>query len=181
MSNPYPQWRPPQSRSKSSSLADQADDECSYTSPPHRTMGPNRRRALARYEGEDTRPTSEKELRGFYMYGWASEVFVICGIGMLDLCVRHRDSCADFWTQGLSFLSLLNSLRESAAFFLPITKHHVPLVLNPLRTFRDLRVARPHRRLMRRNASYLYWGRRSTRRHLPCTLSAYLSSCSHCS
>lgn len=33
------------------------------------------------YEGEDTRPTSKKELRGFYIYGWASEVFVVCGMG----------------------------------------------------------------------------------------------------
>ncbi|KAF2751631.1 UMF1 family MFS transporter [Sporormia fimetaria CBS 119925] len=33
------------------------------------------------YEGEDTRPTSERELSGFYMYGWAAEVFVVCGIG----------------------------------------------------------------------------------------------------
>lgn len=33
------------------------------------------------YEGEDTRLTSDRELRGFYMYGWAAEVFVVCGIG----------------------------------------------------------------------------------------------------
>ncbi|KAH8727121.1 autophagy-related protein 22-2 [Phaeosphaeriaceae sp. PMI808] len=33
------------------------------------------------YEGEDTRLTSDKELSGFYMYGWAAEVFVVCGIG----------------------------------------------------------------------------------------------------
>jgi UMF1 family MFS transporter len=33
------------------------------------------------YEGEDARPTSKKELRGFYIYGWASEVFVVCGMG----------------------------------------------------------------------------------------------------
>jgi len=26
------------------------------------------------YEGEDARPTSKKELRGFYIYAWASEV-----------------------------------------------------------------------------------------------------------
>ena len=33
------------------------------------------------YPGEDTRPTSSKELSGWYSYGWAAEVFVICGIG----------------------------------------------------------------------------------------------------
>ena len=30
-----------------------------------------------RYEGEDTRPTSQKELWGWYSYGWASETFAI--------------------------------------------------------------------------------------------------------
>ncbi|KAL6714641.1 Autophagy protein 22 [Lecanora helva] len=33
------------------------------------------------YPGEDTRPTTTKELSGWYSYGWAAEVFVICGIG----------------------------------------------------------------------------------------------------
>lgn len=33
------------------------------------------------YEGEDTRLTSDNELRGFFMYGWAAEVFVVCGMG----------------------------------------------------------------------------------------------------
>ena len=35
------------------------------------------------YPGEDTRLTSAKELSGWYSYGWAAEVFVICGIGKL--------------------------------------------------------------------------------------------------
>lgn len=33
------------------------------------------------YFGDDTRLTSRKELSGWYSYGWAAEVFVICGIG----------------------------------------------------------------------------------------------------
>lgn len=33
------------------------------------------------YEGEDTRLTSRKELSGWYAYGFAAEVFVICGMG----------------------------------------------------------------------------------------------------
>lgn len=33
------------------------------------------------YAGEDTRPTSRKELLGFYAYSWAAEVFVVCGLG----------------------------------------------------------------------------------------------------
>ena len=35
----------------------------------------------ARYPGEDTRLTSRKELAGWYSYGWAAEVFVVCGVG----------------------------------------------------------------------------------------------------
>lgn len=56
----------------SSSHSNEADDEQSISdhlstmddhpsSPPH-------------YAGEDTRLTSDKELSGFYMYGWAAEV-----------------------------------------------------------------------------------------------------------
>lgn len=58
----------------SSSRSDEADDEQSISdqtssmtetqpSPPH-------------YAGEDTRLTSDKELSGFYMYGWAAEVLI---------------------------------------------------------------------------------------------------------
>ncbi len=41
------------------------------------------RRVKAEYPGEDTRLTSRKELAGWYAYGFAAEVFVICGMGML--------------------------------------------------------------------------------------------------
>ncbi|GAB7356153.1 hypothetical protein MBLNU459_g6745t1 [Dothideomycetes sp. NU459] len=37
--------------------------------------------AAPRYAGEDTRPTSTKELLGFYAYSFAAEVYVVCGIG----------------------------------------------------------------------------------------------------
>ena len=33
------------------------------------------------HEDEDTRPTSQKELAGWYAYGWAAEVFAIVGMG----------------------------------------------------------------------------------------------------
>ncbi|KAF2170676.1 hypothetical protein M409DRAFT_64320 [Zasmidium cellare ATCC 36951] len=33
------------------------------------------------YPGEDTRPTSTRELLGFYTYSFAAEVFVVCGLG----------------------------------------------------------------------------------------------------
>ena len=35
-----------------------------------------------KYTGDDTRPTSKKELAGWYFYSWAAEAFVVCGIGM---------------------------------------------------------------------------------------------------
>ncbi|KIW16089.1 hypothetical protein PV08_06140 [Exophiala spinifera] len=34
-----------------------------------------------RHADEDTRPTSQKELWGWYSYGWAAEVFAICAMG----------------------------------------------------------------------------------------------------
>jgi UMF1 family MFS transporter len=37
--------------------------------------------ADTRYADEDTRPTSQKELWGWYAYGWAAEVFAICAMG----------------------------------------------------------------------------------------------------
>lgn len=44
------------------------------------------------YPGEDTRLTSKKELAGWYSYGWAAEVFVICGVGIeASLCVTMID------------------------------------------------------------------------------------------
>ena len=33
------------------------------------------------YPGDDTRPTSKKELLGWYSYGWAAEVFTVCAAG----------------------------------------------------------------------------------------------------
>ncbi|PGH11229.1 hypothetical protein AJ80_07234 [Polytolypa hystricis UAMH7299] len=33
------------------------------------------------YPSDDTRPTSKKELAGWYSYGWAAEVFAVCAMG----------------------------------------------------------------------------------------------------
>ncbi|KAF1988359.1 hypothetical protein K402DRAFT_453044 [Aulographum hederae CBS 113979] len=63
-----------------SSYSNEADDEHSSDSDSDLSnMGPDHDRP--QYEGEDTRLTSRKELSGFYAYGWAAEVFVVCGIG----------------------------------------------------------------------------------------------------
>lgn len=40
-----------------------------------------RRLPRPQYPGDDTRPTSRKELLGWYSYGWAAEVFTVCAMG----------------------------------------------------------------------------------------------------
>lgn len=73
-------------RSHSSSF--EADDERS-SSADHDSMGSDigsaHRDVPAQYAGEDTRLTSRKELSGWYAYGFAAEVFVICGIGTSEV------------------------------------------------------------------------------------------------
>jgi len=39
------------------------------------------RRRTPRYDGEDLSPTTTRELRGFYAYSIAAEVFAVCGVG----------------------------------------------------------------------------------------------------
>jgi MFS transporter, UMF1 family len=39
------------------------------------------RRRAPRYEEEDTSETTDRELRGWYLYGLAAEVFAVCGVG----------------------------------------------------------------------------------------------------
>jgi hypothetical protein len=66
-----------------SSHSNEADDEQSLSDPSYdmeSTADP------PRYDGEDTRMTSDKELAGFYMYGWAAEV---CHVPLLP-CRRLR-------------------------------------------------------------------------------------------
>jgi UMF1 family MFS transporter len=50
------------------------------------------------YSGYDARHTSSKELMGWYAYGFASETFVICGMGMSGraflACPRARNPIA---------------------------------------------------------------------------------------
>jgi UMF1 family MFS transporter len=56
-----------------SSQSNEADDEASLTERIS-NMDEGETWSPPRYEGEDTRLTSDKELAGFYMYGWAAEV-----------------------------------------------------------------------------------------------------------
>lgn len=47
----------------------------------HSSESDLRRLGAPHYAGHDARPTSSKELLGWYMYGFAAEVYVVCGIG----------------------------------------------------------------------------------------------------
>ncbi|OLN81244.1 Autophagy-related protein 22 [Colletotrichum chlorophyti] len=62
----------------------EADDERSSTDSDYDRMSPGSSsdgffNSHARYQGEDTRPTSQKELAGWYAYAFAAETYVICG------------------------------------------------------------------------------------------------------
>lgn len=38
------------------------------------------------YEGEDTSPTTSREIWGWYCYGLAAEIFAVCGVGESRIC-----------------------------------------------------------------------------------------------
>ncbi|KUI65754.1 Autophagy-related protein 22 [Cytospora mali] len=65
----------------------EADDERSPSLTPssddferHAAMSPGHSSdPPTRYPGEDNRPTSSRELRGWYMYAFAAETYVVCG------------------------------------------------------------------------------------------------------
>ncbi|KAF4305884.1 Major facilitator superfamily domain general substrate transporter [Botryosphaeria dothidea] len=85
---PSPPFRPDLGRQ--SSTASKRSFHSSYSADDERSivfdiMGPDRERDIParppQYDGEDTSLTSRRELWGFYVYGWAAEVFVVCGVG----------------------------------------------------------------------------------------------------
>lgn len=68
-------------------------------------MGSRRFANAPQFPGQDVRPTSQKELAGWYSYAWASEVYVVCGIGKWEdglgckfelarVANRNRELCA---------------------------------------------------------------------------------------
>jgi len=87
-SHPHPQRpvppRLPSANTKTSLVSPspscEADDERSLSEASMEFSLPGSR-GPPQYPGEDTRYTSKKELAGWYGYGWAAEVFVVCGIG----------------------------------------------------------------------------------------------------
>lgn len=84
---PGPVTRPQSSRGNTKTLqrsfsdCSEADDEESLFDPPTAVDAKAMELKSPRYPGEDVRPTSQKELAGWYSYGFAAEVFIICGIG----------------------------------------------------------------------------------------------------
>ena len=55
-------------------------DTAAGMTPRHRRLGSGAGTAVPAYPGEDVRPTSPKEIMGWYMYSFASETYVICAI-----------------------------------------------------------------------------------------------------
>ena len=52
-----------------------------YTPPSSSSQPEDARQRPPRYPGEDTTPTSRREILGWYAYGIAAEVFAVCGVG----------------------------------------------------------------------------------------------------
>lgn len=65
---------------RSSSGESDYDDDDDMSS--HTTEADFRRPTIPRHAGHDARPTSPKELLGWYSYAFAAETYVVCGIGM---------------------------------------------------------------------------------------------------
>jgi len=63
-------------------------------------------RRTSRFPEEDTSPTTDKELWGWYCYGMAAEVFAVCGVGLSPLL--------ELQAKGLTIHRLL-STRDSRA------------------------------------------------------------------
>ncbi|KAG6058996.1 Autophagy protein 22 [Claviceps sp. LM77 group G4] len=70
------------SRRSFATSAFEADDELSSSDGTMSSQGSESDLGrVPQYVGHDARPTSFKELLGWYMYGFAAEVYVVCGIG----------------------------------------------------------------------------------------------------
>lgn len=85
------------------------------------------------YHGEDTRPTSTKELLGFYAYSFAAEVFVVCGLGAfipitLEDLARASPSAvlAHDHTRSCRAHGIERSLNARSSNFLPRGDLHDP-------------------------------------------------------
>ena len=76
---------------------------------------------LPQYPGDDTRPTSRKEISGWYSYGFAAEVFVICGVGsFIPIALEKLSRERGF------LLSDRSRPCKGSSFDVPLTSHHHP-------------------------------------------------------
>ncbi|KAK0731158.1 autophagy-related protein 22 [Lasiosphaeris hirsuta] len=66
-------------RSSSSSSSSNSSSNASHRLGSNANTNSNGSSPPASYLGEDTRPTSSKELAGWYAYAFAAEVYVVCG------------------------------------------------------------------------------------------------------
>ncbi|GCB17882.1 autophagy-related protein 22-1 [Aspergillus awamori] len=86
------------------------------------------------FPGDDTRPTSKKELAGWYSYGWAAEVFTVCAMGSflpitLEQMARERGvllsdkktPCSATWSslESTSPSGTWNTIFDATAFTKP--------------------------------------------------------------
>jgi hypothetical protein len=104
-------WRDDSTHSKLSvplsSQSNEADDEQSLSDPSYDMESAA---DAPHYEGEDTRLTSDKELSGFYMYGWAAEV----GYSLV------LSPCPDFFIHDQNSTSSSTSSRSRRRPFAPV-------------------------------------------------------------
>ena len=100
-----------------SSQSNEADDEQSFSdcSFDMESCAPE-----PQYEGEDTRLTSDKELSGFYTYGWAAEV-CFCSFLRFASCfipIKIGDASTEASIATTSYLLMRPGLRSMWYWFL---------------------------------------------------------------
>ncbi|KAL1958074.1 hypothetical protein VTO42DRAFT_5114 [Malbranchea cinnamomea] len=105
-----------------------AEDRWNDADPQDPLLGSDR---PLKYIGEDTRPTSKKELAGWYSYGWAAEVFVVCAMGSflpitLEQMARDRGvllsdkttPCTASWPSSGTASSMASTKSQCIIYFL---------------------------------------------------------------
>lgn len=94
----------------------------------------------SRYDDEDTSPTTARELKGWYSYAIAAEVFAVVGTGTRP-CITLLTHTITLWPhtidgtltsrQVFSYRSSSNSFHEREEFFSRIDRSHVWTHLDP--------------------------------------------------
>ncbi|KAI5302221.1 hypothetical protein KEM56_000904 [Ascosphaera pollenicola] len=78
-----------------------------------RQSTPTNTHLTPQYEGDDVRPTSDKELLGWYGYGWAAEAFVVCAMDASQCLIwffGHKVNTASFAMYTFSISVAIQSL-----------------------------------------------------------------------